>query len=140
MNSEINNNLALSSVTLVKTESGSNNSTSQPAASPSQPAANSSAQSTAKPTANSSQDKTNQTPSLKSIKHATEQSNPLLQAMKLTVEYSVDSGTQEYVMKVVDTDTGKVVRQIPSAEMLDFVKRLQDLENQQKGAVIQTRA
>ena len=148
MNSEINNNLALSSVTLVKTESGSlNNSTSQPPANPSQPvgnalqpAANSSAQSAAKPAANSSQDKTNQTPSLKSVKTATEKSNPLLQAMKLSVEYSVDGSTQEIVMKVVDTDSGKVVRQIPSSEMLDFVKRLQDLENQQKGAVIQTRA
>ena len=60
--------------------------------------------------------------------------------MNLSVEYSVDSATKEMVMKVIDTGSGQIVRQIPSTEMLDFVKRLQDLENKQTGAVIQTRA
>ena len=42
-------------------------------------------------------------------------------------------------MKIVDP-SGKLVRQIPSAEILDFVKRLQTMEDKQQGAVIQTRA
>jgi len=129
MNSEIHNNLALSSVTPVKTDVGlqtnvtaiSNNAVKNP-------------------TVNSSPNKINHTPSLDSVKTATDQSNPLFQAVNLSVEYNVDSSTKEIVMKVVDNQTGKVVRQIPSAEMLDFVKRLQDWEAKQKGAVIQTSA
>lgn len=122
MNSEVNNNLTLSSVPPVKSENvpQQNNTSAQQA--------------------NSTQNKSNPTPTLDSVKAAAAQSNPLLQAMKLTVEYSVDSATKEMVLKVVDTSSGELIRQIPSAEMLDFVKRLQDLENQQKGAVIQTRA
>jgi len=131
MNSEINSNLALSSVTPVKTDSGlqagsTNQSTSK--------------QSASNQSVNSSQNKTNQTPSLDSVKTAAAQSNPLLQAVNLSVEYNVDNSTKEIVMKVVDNQTGKVVRQIPSSEMLDFVKRLQDWEAKQKGAVIQTSA
>jgi len=127
MNSEINNNLALSSVSPVKTDSSL-----QSGGHSNQVASNQSV--------SSSQNKTNQQPTLDSIKTATAQSNPLLQAVNLSVEYNVDSSTKEVVMKVVDTQTGTVVRQIPSAEMLDFVKRLQEWEAKQKGAVIQTSA
>jgi len=136
MNSEINNNLALSSMTPVKTDTGSQSSAS-------------SASNTSKPSSvatpnpspvNLSPDTSNKPPSLSTIKNAAAQSNPLLQASNLTVEYSVDSSSKEVVIKVVDSGNGKVIRQIPSSEMLDFVKRLQEMETQQKGAVIQTRA
>ena len=128
MNSEVNNNLTLSSVPPVKTETVSQQSNTS--------AQNNTSAQSAQPTQNTG----NSTPTLNSVKTAADQSNPLLQAMKLTVEFSVDSATKEYVLKVVDTQSGELVRQIPSAEMLDFVKRMQDLENQRKGAVIQTRA
>lgn len=77
--------------------------------------------------------------SLSSVKAATSQTSQLLQASNLSVEYSVDSVTKDVVMKIVDP-SGKLVRQIPSAEILDFVKRLQTMEDKQQGAVIQTRA
>jgi len=133
MNSEINNNLTLSTVTPVKTDSGSqNNSTSQVATKNqlNQPVK----------TSQDQQDQKGQVLSADAVKKAAENSTKLLQDLKLSVHYSVDSATKEYVIKVVDTDTGKLVRQIPSAEMLDFVKRMQDLEAKQTGAVIQTRA
>lgn len=76
---------------------------------------------------------------LASVKAATEQSSQLLQSTNLSVQYSVDNATQEMVIKVVDSN-GKLVRQIPSVEMLDFVKRLESMEDKQKGTVIQTRA
>jgi len=133
MNSEINNNLALSPMTPVKTDTGSQNSTSNSSNQASSSTANASP-------VNLSPGNTATQPSLASIKNAAAQSNPLLQASNLSVEYSVDSSSKEVVIKVVDAGNGKVIRQIPSAEMLDFVKRLQDMEAQQKGAVIQTRA
>jgi flagellar protein FlaG len=79
------------------------------------------------------------TPSLKTVKAAADQSNQFLQSSNLSVQYSVDKTTNETVIKVVDS-SGKLVRQIPSTEMLDFVKRLQDMEDKQKGTVIQTSA
>ena len=130
MNSEINNNLALSPMTPVKADTGAQNSTSKPSTA---------YQTNASPVI-VNPDKNATQPSLSTIKNAAAQSNPLLQAANLSVEYSVDSSSKEMVIKVVDSGNGKVIRQIPSAEMLDFVKRLQDLEAQQKGAVIQTRA
>lgn len=133
MNSEINNNLALSPMTPVKTDTGVQSSSSNSI----KPASSSS--SNANPV-NLNPGISNKPPSLSTIKNAAAQSNPLLQASNLSVEYSVDSSSKEVVIKVVDAGNGKVIRQIPSAEMLDFVKRLQDMEAQQKGAVIQTRA
>jgi flagellar protein FlaG len=133
MNSEINNNLALSPMTPVKTDTGSQSSASSTSNNSSTPTTN------AGPV-NLSPVSTNKPPSLSAIKNAAAQSNPLLQASNLSVEYSVDSSSKEVVIKVVDSGNGKLIRQIPSAEMLDFVKRLQDMEAQQKGAVIQTRA
>jgi flagellar protein FlaG len=133
MNSEINNNLALSPMTPVKIDTGSLSSTSTPS--------NQSSSSTANAgPVNLNPSNAAKQPSLSTIKNAAAQSNPLLQASNLSVEYSVDSSSKEVVIKVVDSGNGKVIRQIPSAEMLDFVKRLQDMEAQQKGAVIQTRA
>ncbi|MGD0960858.1 MAG: flagellar protein FlaG [Methylomonas sp.] len=121
MSSEINNNLTLSTTMPVSSDAGSQNNSTQVVQ-----------------FAKSSQNGAN-VPSLTAVKAAAEQSNPLLQATNLSVEYSVDSATKEMVIKVVDT-SGKLVRQIPSAEMLDFVKRLQDMENKQNGTVIQTSA
>lgn len=127
MNSEVGNNLALSSVTPVKTELGTQSSSSNHKI-------------TQQPVNVQAEEQNKHPPTLDSIKNATSQSNPLLQAVNLSVEYSVDNSTKEIVMKVVDAQTGKTVRQIPSSEMLDFVKRLQDWETKQKGAVIQTSA
>jgi flagellar protein FlaG len=131
MNSEVSNNLTLSSVTPVKSDNGSQASSANLSATQ---------LSVVHPAANASPGKANQAPSLDSVKKAADKSNQLLQAVKLSVQYGVDNATKEVVIKVVDTDSGKIIRQIPSSEMLDFVKRLQDLEAKQKGAVIQTRA
>ena len=130
MNSEINNNLALSPMTPVITDAGSQSTTSK----------QSSAATANTNPVNLSPVSTEKPPTLSTIKNAAAQSNPLLQASNISVEYSVDSSSKEVVIKVVDSGSGKLIRQIPSAEMLDFVKRLQDMEAQQKGAVIQTRA
>lgn len=122
MSSEIHNNLTLSALMPATSESNSQANSSSPVVQ----------------IVKSNHNGTNM-PSLTTIKAVADQSNPLLQATNLSVQYSVDNDTKETVIKVVDTN-GKLVRQIPSTEMLDFVKRLQDMENKQKGTVIQTSA
>lgn len=78
-------------------------------------------------------------PSLDSVKKAAEQGNSLLQAANRSLHFQIDDSTKRMIVKIVDDETGKVVRQIPSEEMMDFVKRMQALDGH-KGAVIQDRA
>lgn len=73
------------------------------------------------------------------IKKAAEEGNSLLQATKRNLQFKVDDATEELIVKVVDSESGELVRQIPSQEMLDFVRRMQELDGQQ-GSVLQDRA
>ncbi|MFA5984409.1 MAG: flagellar protein FlaG [Methylococcaceae bacterium] len=77
--------------------------------------------------------------SLKVIKSATDTGNSYLQAVNRNLEFKVDDSTREVVVKVVDSTSGKVVRQIPSEEILAFIKRLKDLDGQ-NGSILQDRA
>ncbi|MDD2759809.1 MAG: flagellar protein FlaG [Methylomonas sp.] len=73
------------------------------------------------------------------VKQAVEQGNSLLQMAKRNLQFEIDDATKEQVVKIVDSDSGEVLRQIPSEEMLMFIKRMQELEGLQ-GSVIQDRA
>ena len=48
------------------------------------------------------------------------------------LKFSVDEETGRQIIKVVDVESGKLIRQIPSEEVLDFVRQLED----GKGAVL----
>jgi len=77
--------------------------------------------------------------SLKELRDAADKGNTALQAVNRSLQFQVDDSTKEMVIKVVDKDTGKVVRQIPSDEALAYIKQLQELEGKH-GAIIQGRA
>jgi flagellar protein FlaG len=69
------------------------------------------------------------------IKKAVDEGNTLLQAVRRNLQFQVDESTKEVVIKVVDSESGEIVRQIPSEEMLAFIKRLQE-----QGSMIQVQA
>lgn len=46
-----------------------------------------------------------------------------------SVNFSVDSDSKDVVIKVIDAETQKLIRQIPNEEMLAISKRLQSLQN-----------
>lgn len=71
------------------------------------------------------------TPSSDDIKKAIEEGNSLLQVTKRNLQFKVDDATDELIIKVVDSDSGELVRQIPSEEVLDFVRRMQEIDGQQ---------
>jgi flagellar protein FlaG len=92
---------------------------------------------------NSTEDKSNkdaQLPSVDLVKKAADNGNKFLQATNLSLQFKVDDSTKEVVVKIVDNETGELVRQIPSEEMLSFIKRMHELDSKHKGAVIQDRA
>lgn len=135
MNSEITNVSKLSPVTVVKTEKPSADSgvaALQNGSTVNSPDLNQNQNQSEKANAKSP-------PSLDSVKKAAEQGNSLLQAANRSLHFQIDDSTKRMVVKVVDNETGKVVRQIPSEEMIDFIKRMQALDGH-KGAVLQDRA
>lgn len=88
--------------------------------------------------ANESQ-KSDPNSSLDIVKKAVVEGNSLLQVVNRNLQFTVDETTKELVVKVVDSESGELVRQIPSEEMLAFLQRMQELEGQQ-GLMIQDRA
>ncbi len=77
--------------------------------------------------------------SLSTAKTAAETGNSIMQASNRNLEFKVDDSTKKVVVKIVDTQSGKVLRQIPSEDMLAFIDKMQKLEGD-KGTVLQDRA
>jgi len=83
--------------------------------------------------------KAEQKPSLELVQQAAREGNSILQATQRNLQFKVDDATKEMVVKIVDSESGELVRQIPSEDMLAFIRRMQELEGDQ-GSVIQDRA
>lgn len=75
-------------------------------------------------------------PNLDTVKQATEMINKAVQSLSRNLKFTVDEETKETVVKVVDTDTGDVIRQIPSEEALAIAKALNKLQ----GLIIRQKA
>lgn len=52
----------------------------------------------------------------------------LAQAVKRNLEFSVDDDTGQQVVRVIDTDTGELVRQIPEEHVLRMISQLQETQ------------
>ncbi len=64
-------------------------------------------------------------PTLDQVKNAVSQLNKSSQAKSQGLEFSVDNDSKRTVVKVVDSGTGEVLRQIPSPEALEIAKSLE---------------
>jgi flagellar protein FlaG len=58
---------------------------------------------------------------------AIERANKALQGINTSFRFSIHEGTKEIMVKVLDKDTGELVREIPSEKILDMVANLQEL-------------
>ena len=58
------------------------------------------------------------------LKQVARQINDFLQASKADIEFSVDGESKEVVVRIIDSETRKTIRQIPSEEMLAISKSL----------------
>jgi flagellar protein FlaG len=73
------------------------------------------------------------------LKSAVNQGNAIFQAVQRNLQIEVDDSTKKVIVKVVDQATGDVVRQIPSKEVLSFLKQMQEQEGG-RGSFIKSRA
>jgi flagellar protein FlaG len=81
----------------------------------------------------------NQKLSLDAVKEAVKSGNTMLQSVSSSLSFEIDSATKQVVVKIVDRNTGELVRQIPTVEMLDFMRRMKELEGN-SGSLIQAKA
>ncbi len=62
------------------------------------------------------------------VDQAAQKINEALQTVSQKLEFSVDKDTEAVVVKVMDKETGEVIRQIPSEELLKIAKALDKLQ------------
>jgi flagellar protein FlaG len=62
----------------------------------------------------------------KDLKAAVQEMEKFFQSVRRNLEFSIDEGSGQVVVKVIATETGEVVRQLPSAEALKIADSLKD--------------
>lgn len=59
--------------------------------------------------------------------------NDYVQSINRNLEFSLDEGADRTVIRVVDTATGELVRQIPTEEVLQVARHLREMEQMAEG-------
>lgn len=60
------------------------------------------------------------------LNEVVESLNENIEVLRRALQFSVDDDSGQTVVKVLDADTEEVIRQIPSEEVLELQKRLED--------------
>ncbi len=61
------------------------------------------------------------------LREAVSQINSFVQSVQRDLSFSMDEGSGRTIIKVIDSESGKLVRQIPSEEVLALASYLQDV-------------
>ncbi len=61
------------------------------------------------------------------VEHMVEVLKDLTETLQTKLNFSVDEGTNDIVVKVIDKKTGEIIRQIPPEELLKLQEKMQDL-------------
>jgi flagellar protein FlaG len=67
-------------------------------------------------------------PSLPDLKTAVEAGSKALQSINQSLEFQIDDKSKQSVVKVVDTQTQEVIRQIPSPEFLRMAQNIDEYQ------------
>lgn len=78
-----------------------------------------------------------QQPSAEELNHAVATLNKAMQQANQNLEFSVDTDTHKVVVKMVDTSTGKLIRQYPTEETLAISR---GIEQFQQGLLLKQKA
>lgn len=67
-------------------------------------------------------------PSTEAVKAAVNEMNEFVKPAVASIQFSLDENSGRTIVKMVDTDTNKVIRQFPSEEALAISKALDSLK------------
>jgi flagellar protein FlaG len=73
--------------------------------------------------------------SAEQVEFAVSKLSEFVQISNRQLNFSVDEGSNKLVVKVTDVESGEVIRQIPSEEVLKLSERLQELQTEVGTAV-----
>jgi len=79
---------------------------------------------------------TTKTPSKEQLQDVVKAANDLIKPYNNALQFSIDKDTGTTVVKVIDTNTKEVIKQMPSEEMLAMAKALDQL----KGLLVKQKA
>ena len=68
--------------------------------------------------------------STKALAAAVDQLNASIQTLNRNLEFSIDKNSGNVLVKVVDSQTNEVIRQIPSEQALEMAQSLKDYEHE----------
>ncbi len=75
----------------------------------------------------SDSEKTN--PSLQEVIQISERLNETIQTIQRDISFSVDDSLGEVIIKVIDRETQETIRQIPSEEMLNISRNIEEVKS-----------
>ena len=64
----------------------------------------------------------------RAVKEAVAAANEAMKSIKSELDFSVDDDTGRTIVRVIDKQTGTLIRQMPSREMLEIAKALDRLQ------------
>ena len=64
------------------------------------------------------------------LREAVSQINSFVQSVQRDLSFSMDEGSGRTIIKVIDSESGKLVRQIPSEEVLALASYLQNMKQE----------
>ena len=67
-------------------------------------------------------------PSAKQVQQSLDDINKVLTGFSISVRFQVDPDFNELIVKVVDVDSGKLIRQFPSEDMVKMSKAMDNLK------------
>jgi flagellar protein FlaG len=79
-------------------------------------------------------------PSAEQIQHMVDNANKSMEKSKSSLEFSVDNATNKTVIKVTEAQSGKVIMQFPSEEMLSVTRAIDHAQRPQQGMLLKEKA
>lgn len=68
-------------------------------------------------------------PTKEELKKATEAADKVFSGTGTSLQFHIDDSTKEPVIKIVDTTDGRVIKQIPSDQMLALAKSITEMQD-----------
>jgi flagellar protein FlaG len=66
--------------------------------------------------------------SAKQVQQSLQEINKVLAGLSISVQFKIDPDYKELIVKVVDQDTGKLIRQIPTEDVVKMSKAMDNLK------------
>ncbi|MDH3634237.1 MAG: flagellar protein FlaG [Gammaproteobacteria bacterium] len=62
------------------------------------------------------------------VRQAVSEINEIVQSVQRDLSFNMDEGSGKYVIRVVDTESGELIRQIPTEEVLAIASQLREFQ------------